>query len=75
MREPVTADWTIIGDTKELNIHGSHLGLYTYPLTIDYINRNLIDVEPIVTHVMPMDNFEEGFQKVFTSFTACPRTK
>ena len=23
MREPVTADWTIIGDTKELNIHGS----------------------------------------------------
>ena len=23
MREPVTVDWTIIGDTKELNIHGS----------------------------------------------------
>ena len=64
MREPVTADWTIIGDTKELNIHGSHLGPYTYPLAIDYINRNLIDVEPIVTHVLPLDNFEEGFQKV-----------
>ena len=26
MREPVTVDWTIIGDTKELNIHGAHLG-------------------------------------------------
>jgi threonine dehydrogenase-like Zn-dependent dehydrogenase len=64
MREPVTADWTIIGDTKELNIHGSHLGPYTYPLAIDYINRNLIDVEPIVTHVIPLYNFEEGFQKV-----------
>ena len=25
MREPVTVDWTIIGDTKELNIHGAHL--------------------------------------------------
>lgn len=64
MRELVTADWTIIGDTKELDVHGSHLGPYTYPLAIDYINRNLIDVEPIVTHVMPMDNFETGFQKV-----------
>jgi len=64
MREPVTVDWTIIGDTKELNIHGSHLGPYTYPLAIDYIKRNLIDVEPIVTHVIPLDNFDEGFQKV-----------
>ena len=42
MREPVTVDWTIIGDTKELNIHGSHLGPYAYPLAIDYIHRGLI---------------------------------
>ena len=26
-----TADWTIIGDTKEVTIHGSHLGPYCYP--------------------------------------------
>mgnify|MGYP006170155189 CR=1 FL=1 len=32
--EPVTVNWTIIGDTKELNIHGSHLGPYCYPKTI-----------------------------------------
>ena len=25
MREPVTVDWTIIGDSKELDIHGAHL--------------------------------------------------
>ena len=25
MREPVTVDWTIVGDTKELNIHGAYL--------------------------------------------------
>ena len=30
MREPVTVDWTIIGDSKELNIHGAHLGPYCY---------------------------------------------
>ncbi len=29
--EAVTVDWTVIGDTKELNIHGSHLGPYCYP--------------------------------------------
>ena len=34
MREPVTVDWTIIGDTKELNIHGAHLGPYCYPVAI-----------------------------------------
>jgi len=26
MREPVTVDWTIIGDSKELDIRGAHLG-------------------------------------------------
>ena len=39
MREPVTVDWTIIGDTKELNIHGSHLGPYCYPIAIDMLAR------------------------------------
>ena len=41
MREPVTADWTIIGDSKEIDIHGAHLGPYTYPIAIDYIKREL----------------------------------
>ena len=39
MREPVTVDWTIIGDTKELNVHGSHLGPYCYPVAIRMIER------------------------------------
>jgi threonine dehydrogenase-like Zn-dependent dehydrogenase len=64
MRDPVTADWTIIGDSKELDIHGSHLSPHTYPLSIDYINRGLIDVGPIVTHAMPLERFEEAFRKV-----------
>ncbi len=64
MREPVTVDWTIIGDAKELNIRGAHLSPYTYPLAIDCISRGLIDVEPIVTHTMPLERFEEAFQKV-----------
>ena len=64
MREPVTVDWTIIGDTKELNIHGSHLGPHAYPLAIDYIHRGLIDVAPIVTHQLPLDAYLRGFEMV-----------
>ncbi len=64
MRELVSVDWTIIGDTKELNIHGAHLGPYTYPLAIDYIHRGLIDVGPIVTHTLPLEEFQTAIDKV-----------
>jgi threonine dehydrogenase-like Zn-dependent dehydrogenase len=64
MREPVTVDWTIIGDTKELNIHGAHLGPHAYPLAIDYIHRGLIDVSPIVTHQLRLEEYIEGFEMV-----------
>lgn len=64
MREPVTVDWTIIGDTKELNIHGSHLGPYTYPLAIDYIHNGKIDVCPIVTHQFALNDYLTAFEMV-----------
>jgi threonine dehydrogenase-like Zn-dependent dehydrogenase len=64
MREPVTVDWTIIGDTKELNIYGSHLGPHAYPLAIDYIHRGLIDVSHIVTHQLPLTDYLTGFEMV-----------
>ena len=64
MREPVTVDWTIIGDTKELNIHGSHLGPYTYPLAIDYIHNEKIDVSHIITHQFPLEEFPTAFEMV-----------
>jgi len=64
MREFSTADWTIIGDGKELNIHGAHLGPYAFPIAVDYIERGLIAIEPIVTHHLPLSDFEEGFRIV-----------
>lgn len=64
MREPVTVDWTIIGDTKELNIYGSHLGPYTYPLAIDYISNGKIDVSEIVTHQFGLEEFQTAFEMV-----------
>ncbi len=64
MREPVTVDWTIIGDTKELNIHGSHLGPYCYPIAIDMLKKGLLPMEHIISHHMPLARFQEGIDLV-----------
>ncbi|MCG8352154.1 MAG: alcohol dehydrogenase catalytic domain-containing protein [Chloroflexales bacterium] len=64
MRELVTTDWTIIGDSKELNIHGSHLGPYCYPIAIDMLARGLLPMEQIVTHQMPLADFQQGIDLV-----------
>jgi threonine dehydrogenase-like Zn-dependent dehydrogenase len=64
MREPVTVDWTVIGDTKELNIHGSHLGPYCYQVAIDWLAKGLLPMEHIVTHQLPLTSFQEGIDLV-----------
>lgn len=64
MREPVTVDWTIIGDTKELNIHGSHLGPYCYPIAIDMLRKGLLPIDKIVTHELPLADFQQGIDLV-----------
>lgn len=64
MREPVTVDWTIIGDTKELNIRGSHLGPYCYPVAIRMIEENRLPMHRIVTHKLPLGDFQHGIELV-----------
>jgi erythritol/L-threitol dehydrogenase len=58
--ENVDVDWSIIGDRKELDIFGAHLGPYRYPLAIDYLHRGIVKHEPIVTHELPLSRFQEG---------------
>jgi threonine dehydrogenase-like Zn-dependent dehydrogenase len=65
--ESVTVDWTIIGDTKELNIHGSHLGPYSYPLAIEMLVKGQVPVAEIVTHAFPLEEFAKAFQLVHES--------
>jgi len=62
--QPTRVDWTIIGDTKELNIHGAHLGPYCYPLAIDMLLKGRVPAEDIVTHALPLEQFGEAFQMV-----------
>lgn len=60
----VQVDWTIIGDTKELNIHGSHLGPYCYPLAIDMLLKGRVPADDIVKHTLPLEQYGEAFQMV-----------
>jgi threonine dehydrogenase-like Zn-dependent dehydrogenase len=64
MREPVTVDWTIIGDTKELTIHGAHLGPYCYPTAIRMLEQGLLPIQHIVTHQLPLSAFQQGINLV-----------
>jgi 2-desacetyl-2-hydroxyethyl bacteriochlorophyllide A dehydrogenase len=61
-RDPVTVDWTIIGDSKELNIHGAHLSPHTYPTAIRMIEQGLLPLDDILSHSLPLEAFHEGIE-------------
>lgn len=63
-REPTTVDLTIVGDTKELNIHGSHLGPYCYPKAIEMLEKGQLPADEIVTHQFPLEQFNAAFELV-----------
>jgi threonine dehydrogenase-like Zn-dependent dehydrogenase len=64
MSKPATVDWTIIGDSKELNIHGAHLGPYCYPLAVEMLLQGQVPVDEIVTHRLPLADYQDGFELV-----------
>ncbi|HEX6794536.1 MAG TPA: alcohol dehydrogenase catalytic domain-containing protein [Casimicrobiaceae bacterium] len=55
-----TADWSIIGDRKELDVRGAHLGPYCYPIAIDLLSRGLVTSKGIVTHDYPLERWDEA---------------
>jgi 2-desacetyl-2-hydroxyethyl bacteriochlorophyllide A dehydrogenase len=63
-KEPVTVDWSIISDRKELDVLGSHLGPYCYPLVINGIANGDFPTDGVVTHKLPLKEFEKAFQMV-----------
>lgn len=58
--QETTVDWSIIGDRKELDVLGSHLGPYMYPRAIDFVGTRKLDVRGWVTHRFPLSQFAEG---------------
>jgi L-iditol 2-dehydrogenase len=57
-----TLDWSIIGDSKELDIRGSHLSPYAYPYVIDGIHSGKLKTNGVVTKILPLKDWEEGFK-------------
>lgn len=63
-KDPVEVDWSIISDRKELDLLGSHLGPYCYPLVIKGIHSGEYPTEGVVTHILPLQDFAKGFAMV-----------
>ncbi len=57
-----TADWSIIGDRKELDVRGSHLGPYCYPIAIDLLMRGKVTSKGIVTHRYLLSDWHEALE-------------
>jgi L-iditol 2-dehydrogenase len=57
-----SADWSIIGDRKELDIRGAHLGPFCYPIAIDLLRRGLVTEKGIVTHAYGLEDWPEALR-------------
>jgi L-iditol 2-dehydrogenase len=57
-----SADWSIIGDRKELEVRGAHLGPYCYPVAIDLLSRGLVTSKGIVTHGYALEQWDEAIE-------------
>ena len=62
--EPVTVDWSIIGDDKELDVLGAHLGPYAWPPALRMIGEGRLPLEDICTHQFPLEEFERALEMV-----------
>ena len=58
---PVTVDWSIISDRKELDLLGVHLSPYCFDTVIDWIGNGKLPTDGVVTHKFPLEKWEEGF--------------
>lgn len=61
-KDIISADWNIIGDTKEIDILGSHLGPYCYDAVIQGMADGSIKTDGIVSHTFEMCDWEKAFE-------------
>lgn len=63
--EKATVDWTVVGDTKSLNIVGGHCsGDRGYSVAIEALDKGFIPVSDIVNVCLPLDDIVKGFDMV-----------
>ena len=62
LNEPASIDWNLVGDQRELNIHGSHLGPYCYPTAIRAIAEGSVDVQSLISAEFPLQEFPAALE-------------
>jgi len=65
--EPVSVDWSIISDDKELDVLGAHLGPGTWPKAIEMIESGALPMAEICSTQFPLSRFQEGLDLVSDS--------
>jgi erythritol/L-threitol dehydrogenase len=60
----VSVDWSIIGDDKELDVLGAHLGPYCWPAAIRMIESGVLPMDRICSHQLPLTDFQKGLDLV-----------
>jgi erythritol/L-threitol dehydrogenase len=63
-RDPVTVDWSIISDDKELDVRGAHLGPHCWPAAIRMLESGRLPMNEICTHQLPVKEFQAGIDLV-----------
>jgi 2-desacetyl-2-hydroxyethyl bacteriochlorophyllide A dehydrogenase len=63
-KDPVTVDWSVISDDKELDVLGAHLGPGCWQAAIRMIESGRLPMEGICTHQLPLAQFGEGLDLV-----------
>jgi threonine dehydrogenase-like Zn-dependent dehydrogenase len=47
---------------NEINILGTYVDDATFPLAVDVLEKRLIDLEPLITHTLSLDELADGFE-------------
>lgn len=63
-KDPVSVDWSIISDDKELDVLGAHLGPHCWPAAIRLIESGRLPMDKICTHQLPLEKFQDGLDLV-----------
>jgi erythritol/L-threitol dehydrogenase len=62
LSERASIDWNLVGDQKELNVHGSHLSPYCYPKAIAAVADGSIDVASLISEQFPLADFDAALE-------------
>ena len=65
-KDPVTVDWSIISDRKELDLLGSHLSPFCYDTVIEWIGNGKLPTNGVVSMQLPLEQWKEGFDVAHT---------